>query len=84
MKEEKRKMAEKVGNYAKYVKEMYWPKVSERKKMEMDAFMQELKQGPIRKSASTKKNLLFHNQDNAYDMDELRPLTNQDSLPILH
>ena len=29
IKEEKKKLAEKVGNYAKYVKEMYWPKVNE-------------------------------------------------------
>jgi hypothetical protein len=29
LKEGKKKAYEKVGNYAKYVKEMYWPKVSE-------------------------------------------------------
>jgi len=26
---EKKKMQDKVGSYAKYVKEMYWPQVSE-------------------------------------------------------
>lgn len=33
--EEKRKAIDKVGNYAKYVKEMYWPKVSQKKKDEL-------------------------------------------------
>ena len=28
---EKRQRAEKIGSYAKYVKEMYWPKVSSKK-----------------------------------------------------
>jgi hypothetical protein len=28
---EKRKKTEKIGSYAKYVKEMYWPKVSAKK-----------------------------------------------------
>lgn len=27
---------EKVGNYAKYVKEMYWPKASVRKQLELE------------------------------------------------
>ena len=35
MREEKRKMQEKIGNYAKYVKEMYWPKVSDTKRNEL-------------------------------------------------
>lgn len=34
--EEKKKLQDKVSNYAKYVKEMYWPKVSEVKKMELE------------------------------------------------
>lgn len=33
--EKQKKMMEKVGNYAKYVKEMYWPKVSESKRNEL-------------------------------------------------
>lgn len=32
-------MMDKVGSYAKYVKEMYWPKVSEEKKMEMESIL---------------------------------------------
>jgi hypothetical protein len=28
-KQERKKMVDKVGSYAKYVKEMYWPQVSE-------------------------------------------------------
>jgi hypothetical protein len=34
--EERKKLKEKIGSYAKYVKEMYWPKVSEQKKMELE------------------------------------------------
>jgi len=33
--EDKRKAIDKVGNYAKYVKEMYWPKVSQKKREEL-------------------------------------------------
>lgn len=36
---EKKKKLEKVGNYAKYVKEMYWPKVSEKKRLELQPFL---------------------------------------------
>ncbi len=32
---EKKHVVDKVGNYGKYVKEMYWPKASERKKVEL-------------------------------------------------
>ena len=32
---EKKHVIDKVGNYGKYVKEMYWPKTSEKKKMEL-------------------------------------------------
>ena len=35
IKEDKKKLVEKVGNYAKYVKEMYWPKVSDKKRQEL-------------------------------------------------
>ena len=34
--EEKRKLLEKVRSYAKNVKEMYWPKISEEKRSEME------------------------------------------------
>jgi len=34
--EEKRKLQEKVRSYARNVKEMYWPKVSEDKRQEME------------------------------------------------
>jgi len=33
--EEKRKLLERVRSYAKNVKEMYWPKISEEKRSEM-------------------------------------------------
>ena len=33
---EKRQRADKIENYAKYVKEMYRPKVSEKKKLELE------------------------------------------------
>ena len=35
VKEEKKRIQDKVGNYAKYVKEMYWPKVSQKKRDEI-------------------------------------------------
>jgi len=34
--EEKRKLKERVRSYARNVKEMYWPKISEEKKVEME------------------------------------------------
>ena len=34
--EEKRKLLEKVRSYAKNVKEMYWPKISEEKRSELE------------------------------------------------
>lgn len=34
--EEKKKLAEKVKSYAKNVKEMYWPKISEEKRLELE------------------------------------------------
>ena len=35
-------MASKAENYGKYVKEMYWPKVSESKKNELDKFIKNI------------------------------------------
>jgi len=40
MSKEKR---EKVDNYSKYVKEMYWPKVSVKKQLEMEHIIKTLK-----------------------------------------
>jgi hypothetical protein len=34
--EEKRKLLERVRSYAKNVKEMYWPRISEEKRQEME------------------------------------------------
>ena len=34
-KQEMKHVIDKVGNYGKYVKEMYWPKTSEKKKLEL-------------------------------------------------
>lgn len=34
-KQEKKQSVDKVGNYSKYVKEMYWPKISEQKRQEL-------------------------------------------------
>jgi hypothetical protein len=33
---EKKQRAEKIGNYAKKVKEMYWPKASVKKQIELE------------------------------------------------
>ena len=41
--EEKKKMVDKKQSYAKYVKEMYWPKVSTRKQLELEQFKEKLK-----------------------------------------
>jgi len=41
--EEKRKLHDKLNNYSKYVKEMYWPKVSENKKAELEKMKENLR-----------------------------------------
>jgi hypothetical protein len=41
---------EKVDNYAKYVREMYWPKVSVKKQLELEHIKNNLKVLPIRNS----------------------------------
>ena len=48
--EERKKLKEKIGSYAKYVKEMYWPKVSEQKKMELEQIKETLQSQKVRRS----------------------------------
>ena len=43
----KRRRMEKMGNYAKFVKEMHWPKVSEEKKIKLEVLKENLKH-PVR------------------------------------
>ena len=45
--DEKRRRMEKMGNYAKFVKEMHWPKVSEEKKIKLEILKENLKH-PVR------------------------------------
>ena len=46
-------MQDKVVNYAKYVREMYWPEVSEKKKNEIQSLLDGIRSSnQIRKSAS--------------------------------
>ena len=51
MYEEKKKMADKKQSYAKYVKEMYWPKVSTRKQLELEQFKEKLKSQNLRRAS---------------------------------
>jgi hypothetical protein len=84
--EEKKKAAEKVGNYAKYVKEMYWPKVSLKKKMELQSIRDEFKITPLRKSASTTKHIgkLNHKIElNEEIDDDYRTISNHQSMKEL-
>ena len=53
-KQAKLKAMEKVESYAKYVKEMYWPKVSEEKKIELEEFRSKEKAKTMKKSQSAK------------------------------
>ncbi len=41
--EERRKIQERVHNYSKYVKEMYWPKVSKNKAEEIEEIRQKIR-----------------------------------------
>jgi len=41
---------EKVGNFSKYVKEMYWPKVSLEKRAQLERAKSSLANQPIRRS----------------------------------
>ena len=68
----------KVENYAKYVKEMYWPKASVRKQLELEQLKINMKHQPVRKSeqdASPEKKAGAYRgwrnsvQDNAENLD---------------
>jgi hypothetical protein len=48
--EQRKKMQAKVDNYAKYVKEMYWPEVSKKKQQELEEMKNSVKQGGSTKS----------------------------------
>ncbi|CDW86846.1 UNKNOWN [Stylonychia lemnae] len=53
-KQDKKKMQDKVGSYAKYVKEMYWPQVSEQKRLQLESVKENIRH-PLRRD----------NEDNA-------------------
>ena len=53
---EKKKMMEKMSNYAKYVKEMYQPKVSEKKHLELEQIKEQLQMRNVRKSVESQNN----------------------------
>ena len=55
MAQEKKKRLEKAQSYARQVKEMYWPKVSEVKKLELEQIKESLKSQNIRRSAADLK-----------------------------
>lgn len=46
---------EKASSYAKQVKEMYWPKVSEAKKLELEQIKEQLKSQNVRRSVADLK-----------------------------
>jgi len=46
--EHKRKLHNKVDKYAKYVKEMHWPRISENKKLELEEIKETLKNQKVR------------------------------------
>ncbi|CDW87268.1 UNKNOWN [Stylonychia lemnae] len=50
--EERKKYTDKVRNYAKQVKEMYWPKVSETKQLELEQRIDQLRSQNIRRSVN--------------------------------
>ena len=54
MRDNKVRVHEKVENYAKYVKEMYWPKVSELKKLELTEIIEKERSKTMKKSNSAK------------------------------
>ena len=39
-----------MDNYAKYVKEMYWPKVSEKKQLELEKVRESIRNASVRRS----------------------------------
>lgn len=79
MKEEKKKALEKVGNYAKYVKEMYWPKINEKKRMELIAIKEGLRT-PMHKSSMIR---LHIKKDEKYEDSVVRMLSREGSMPNL-
>ena len=44
---------DKIVNYAKYIREMYWPKVSVKKQLELEHIKSTLKNQPFRNSSQT-------------------------------
>eukprot|EP00347_Sterkiella_histriomuscorum_P008518 403344795 len=67
VKEEKKRIQEKVGNYAKYVKEMYWPKVSETKRNELMLIKSNLKTQPAQRVYSARRKQLPSLNDENYE-----------------
>ena len=52
-------MHEKLNSYSKYVKEMYWPKISEAKRQELEAIVSAPKSSLVRRSAHVKEGKVF-------------------------
>lgn len=84
-------MVDKVGNYAKYVKEMYWPKVSDKKKHELEEIKKGMKREKMRKSMGNKMGDLLSEEADDDDDDSVirenhRLLSNEgtSSMPNLH
>ena len=53
--EEKKVMKERISNYSKYVKEMYQPKVSEKKQLELKEIKEHIGMTRVRKSVESGK-----------------------------
>ena len=51
--EERARVQEQRDIYDKYVKEMHWPKVSEKKKQELEQLKMSYKTSPLRKKSPT-------------------------------
>jgi hypothetical protein len=90
LKEEKKRAQEKVGNYAKYVKEMYWPKVSEKKRQELEILnhpqtIKKNRASPNRRanSASKAHNVSFNDSYGYSGGHNLEGLSNVQSVPHL-
>lgn len=83
LREEKRKIQEKIGNYAKYVKEMYWPKVSDTKRQELQVLKSSILTQPRKRSYSAQKKLVPSlNDDHEYMIESSHNgLSNVHSLP---
>ena len=67
MKEDKKRIQEKVGNYAKYVKEMYWPKVSDAKRQELQLLKESIKPTPAKTVNSARRKLVPSLNDDRYE-----------------